>query len=236
MIFKNPLILISTMVLVLCFSITCSTDNNSNIRNKPYTDDTQSTDETQIYASSRTFVTSKIKPNKLDVSGKEFRVKRNPIGKGCFVYDPRTNFKGVERYLVWWAPSDDIAYPLNGPSKMVTPGLNWSRDEGVKAPNSSDVVEYIFKGKPLVATALRTQQSLPVKDTFTVKEYNIYREIINTPMSVSEDQALKNVANKYGVTVIEAKNASRKVQEILFRNKWFGSPDSEIRHASDWVK
>ncbi len=112
MIFKNPLILISTMVLVLCFSITCSTDNNSNIRNKPYTDDTQSTDETQIYASSRTFVTSKIKPNKLDVSGKEFRVKRNPIGKGCFVYDPRTNFKGVERYLVWWAPSDDIAQHL----------------------------------------------------------------------------------------------------------------------------
>ena len=84
--------------------------------------------------------------------------------------------------------------------------------------------------------SIKTQQSLPAKDTFTVKEYNIYRDIINMPMSVSEEQAIKNAANKYGVTILEAKNASKKVQEILFRNNWFGSPDSEIRHASDWGK
>ena len=69
---------------------------------------------------------------------------------------------------------------------------------------------------------------------FTVKEYLIYDAVISTPMSLSEAQALHNAAERYAVTVDEARRITDKVQEILFRNKWFGRPDSEIQHASDW--
>ena len=66
-------------------------------------------------------------PNKLKVGGREFKTKVNPKGKGTFVYDPRTIFNGVERNLIWLV-LDDTAYPLNGPSKMLTPQLKWPRE------------------------------------------------------------------------------------------------------------
>ncbi len=66
-------------------------------------------------------------PNKLGVGGAEFRTKPNPKGKGVFVYDPRTKFHGAERRLIWLV-LDEQAYPLNGPSKMLTPRLKWPRE------------------------------------------------------------------------------------------------------------
>ena len=89
------------------------------------------------------------------VSGREFRVKRNPTAPGgAFVYDPRDRFQGVERNLVWWVPSGDIgaliAYPLNSPSRLVTPGSEFPGRAGLtEFPNTPDVVAYVFRGEPM---------------------------------------------------------------------------------------
>jgi len=64
--------------------------------------------------------------NNLGVSGREFKTKPNPKGKGIFVYDPRTNFNGAKRNLIWIV-IDDEAYPLVGASKNLTPSLKWTR-------------------------------------------------------------------------------------------------------------
>ena len=75
----------------------------------------------------RGIVIQALEPNKLGVGGAEFRTKPNIKGDGVFVYDPRVRFHGVERYLIWLVIDDD-AYPLNGPSKKLTPGLKWPRE------------------------------------------------------------------------------------------------------------
>ena len=75
----------------------------------------------------RGLVIQALEPNKLGVGGAEFRITPNVKGDGVFVYDPRTRFHGVERYLIWLV-IDDYAYPLNGPSKTLTPGLKWPRE------------------------------------------------------------------------------------------------------------
>ena len=62
----------------------------------------------------------------------------------------------------------------------------------------------------------------------------MYRAVVDTPFSVSEDQALRNVAQQYGASPEDVKAAADKVQEMLFENDWFGTPQSEIRRASDW--
>jgi hypothetical protein len=54
-------------------------------------------------------------------------------------------------------------------------------------------------------------------------------------MSVTEAQAFENAAALHGVTPGEAERAADKVQLILFENGWLGSPESEIKHASDWT-
>jgi 2-hydroxychromene-2-carboxylate isomerase len=53
-------------------------------------------------------------------------------------------------------------------------------------------------------------------------------------MGVSESKALESVARKYGVSAEEAKKSVTAVQEALSSNGWFGTPESEIRRASDW--
>jgi len=75
----------------------------------------------------RGIVIQAVEPNKLKVGGAEFKTIDNPKGDGVLVYDPRTEFYGVKRYLIWMVINDE-AYPLNGPSKMVTPSLSWPRD------------------------------------------------------------------------------------------------------------
>lgn len=70
--------------------------------------------------------------------------------------------------------------------------------------------------------------------TFTVNEYKMYRAVLNVPSSVPEQQALQNVGNRYKIPVEDLRKVVNKVQKILFDNKWFGTPESEIQHASDW--
>lgn len=71
--------------------------------------------------------------------------------------------------------------------------------------------------------------------TFTVLEYRIYRAVIDTPMSVSEAQAISNAATKYGVSPTQARDTTEKAMSALAQNNWFGRPENEIRHASDWA-
>ena len=70
---------------------------------------------------------------------------------------------------------------------------------------------------------------------FTVKEYRIYRAVVDAPMSISESQAYTQAANRFKVSVPKVKKAVETVQRILAKNGWFATPDSEMRHASDWA-
>ncbi len=119
------------------------------IKERNRSDDSRDLAEAIFHGTARNLVIAHVEPNKLGVGGREFRVKRNPVARGCFVYDPRTRFSGVKRNLVWWVPNEEVAYPLNSPSKMVTPGLKWPREDGVSAPSTSSVIEYVFEGKPM---------------------------------------------------------------------------------------
>ena len=114
-------------------------------RQRARSDDAGSLEEVFFHAEARATVIRHVEPNSLRVGGAEFRVKRNPAGRGAFVYDPRTEFSGVTRNLVWWVPEENAAYPLNGPSKLVTPGLEFPARAGLPdAPDTSDVVGYVF--------------------------------------------------------------------------------------------
>jgi len=84
------------------------------------------------------------------------------------------------------------------------------------------------------ATSKRRPTSPPGTGGFTVKEYRIYRAVLDTPMSISDADSLRAVGKRYGVTPAVAKRATRKVQEVLFKNDWMATPEAEIRHASDW--
>jgi len=118
-------------------------------RERANSDDAQTIEEAFFHAEARALVIRHVEPNKLGVGGREFRVKKHPGEEGAFVYDPRTRFSGVERFLVWWVVSTDRAYPLNGPSKGVTPSLPWPRDDNVVAPSTGAVLDYVFHGVPM---------------------------------------------------------------------------------------
>ena len=204
-------------------------------------DDANSVEEANFHSQSRATVILNVEPNRLRVGGREFRVKRNPVEPGgAFVYDPRTRFLGVARNLVWWVPLGELsaltAYPLNSPSKMVTPGLEFPIRAGVSAaPNTAQVVAYVFKGTPIPAPVSQTAAtSNPNLLTYTVKEYRIYRELIDTPMSMSEERAIVDIGRRYRINANEVERIVKRVQRALSRNSWFGSAETEIRHASDW--
>ncbi len=67
--------------------------------------------------------------NDLGVTASELRSKDNPRGEGILVYHPKTSFQGVTRNLIWLV-LDGSPYPLNGPSKSLTPTQPWPRDAG----------------------------------------------------------------------------------------------------------
>ena len=91
-------------------------------------------------------------------------------------------------------------------------------------------------------SSTRTTQKQSIQDdspslsgpTFTVKEYRFYRAVIDTPMSVSEEQALRTIGQRYGASPEEVRSAAEQVQETLSLNGWLGTPESEVRRASDW--
>ena len=70
--------------------------------------------------------------------------------------------------------------------------------------------------------------------SFTVREYRIYRAILDVPMSVSEADGLRRVAQRYDSTPAKVEVTAGKVQSWLSNQSGFGTPDSEIGFASDW--
>jgi len=226
---NNSFLVLIIITLFLIFSC-----NNQDRSAKSKTDDAKIQEELTKHIDSIKLVVSKVDKNKLGVNGERFRAKSNPIGKGCFVYDPNTNYSGVTRQLVWWVPSLSTAYPLNSPSKLVTPSLKWAREDGVDAPTTSEVIGYVFENKLMEKVEQNNNTRLTTNKTFTVKEYKMYREMISIPMSISEEKALENIAKKYDMSTDEVKSSIRKVLEILYTNKWSGSTESEIKHASDY--
>ena len=181
-------------------------------------------------------------PNSLRVTGSEFSTKSNPVGEGVIVYNKRTRFPGVERFLIWLV-INETAFPLNGPSKSLTPKFMWRREADSTAwsrtglpPNATKgIIDWTFKGKEITPTpAASAPKQKSSTETFTVKEYRIYRALINTPMSVSESEAIKLIAKEYGVSQLEVNQTARKVMQILHKNGWAGSPSNEIKYALDW--
>ena len=81
----------------------------------------------------------------------------------------------------------------------------------------------------------RAMTAPPAKrETYTIREYRIYREVMDSPMYISESQALQRTARKFKTTPAHAKAVAEKVMRVLSGNDWFGSRASEERHASDW--
>ena len=208
------------------------------MRDRSRSDDAESIDDAIFHGSARAAVILNVEPNTLGVGGGEFRVKRNPVVPGgAFVYDPRDVFAGVTRNLVWWVPSGDVtaltAYPLNGPSQLVTPGLEFPARAGLlDVPDTTDVVAYVFRGEPMeTIQAAATEIS---SGSFTVREYRIYKAVMDMPLSVSEADARQRVAERNNITADEATQITTMILRTLVGNGWLGTPAQEIRRASDW--
>jgi hypothetical protein len=75
----------------------------------------------------------------------------------------------------------------------------------------------------------------PSVPTFTVVEYRMYRTVIDAPMSVPEEQAVSALAERHAISSDSVQAIVRRVQEVLSRNNWYSTPESETRHASDWT-
>jgi len=72
-------------------------------------------------------VAERIGTNKLNVTKDHLAAIKNPVGKGYFVYVPKTVFFGVKRNVIWFA-GNGMAVKLNGPSDLVTPSMPWRRE------------------------------------------------------------------------------------------------------------
>lgn len=191
-------------------------------------DDAETTEEALFHGVARALVISNVEPNELGVGGREFRVKRNPAGEGCFVYDPRTRFAGTERLLVWWVYDDVTAYALNGPSKMVTPKLKFPQEDlGVRyAPITDQVIDYVFGGKELTEWP-ETGGTTATTEGYTLQEYEIYDFVINANMA--EEDAMEEMAKRFKLSVEEVKKITMKVMEILSENGWIGMSSENLR-------
>lgn len=69
---------------------------------------------------------------------------------------------------------------------------------------------------------------------FTIEEYRIYRAVVDTPLSIPEDQVMRDVAKRHGVTSASTKATTEKVMALLSKGGWLVPPEEAIRHASDW--
>lgn len=84
-------------------------------------------------------------------------------------------------------------------------------------------------------TAVEPATRANEQPSFTVREYRIYRALIDTPMSVAENEARQAVARRFSIPTDSVREIASRVEGILFANRWYDSAASEIRHASDWA-
>ena len=117
---------------------------------------------------------------------------------------------------------------------LVTPGLEFPAQAGVlEVPNTSDVVAYVFHGEPIPAQAAPRRDVGP-KGSFTMRQYQMYRALMDAPMSESESDAFRRIAREFDTTPEDTERIVKMVAETLNRNRWHGTPAQEIRRASDW--
>lgn len=178
--------------------------------------------------------------NNLGIAPEDLAEKANPQGEGTFVYVPQSRFSGVERFLIW-VVIDGQAYPLNGATKNITPSLVWPREAldatwektGVNRFAATESIDFVFRGIT-PPTTLPTAIPATPTENFTVLEYRLYAAVIDTPLSISEEQAHRNIARDNNTTAQVVKETTTKVLRILVANGWLGTVQNEIRHASDW--
>jgi len=85
----------------------------------------------------------------------------------------------------------------------VRQGLSTGLDRFSPAIKGIDIV---FKGgNP--PTPLPTTQKPSSTGSFTVMEYRLYRAVIDTPMSISESEAIPRIARDYNVTPQQVRDA-----------------------------
>jgi len=72
-------------------------------------------------------VTTALPGNEFGIERAHLRVMDNPRGEGAFVYVPRAEIAGYDRYFVWFVNGDQ-AVALNGPTITATPDLPRPRD------------------------------------------------------------------------------------------------------------
>lgn len=96
-------------------------------------------------------VASALEPGNLEIVASDLESMDNPKGDGTLVFIRETQFNGVERNFIWLV-LDGTAYPLNGASKDVSPGLGWPRDvpeaewakSGLDPYMATEVIEIVF--------------------------------------------------------------------------------------------
>ena len=96
-------------------------------------------------------VSRDLRTNQLGIDASQLRGKLNPQGEGTFVYVPQTEYRGVERYVIWLV-IEEKAFPLNGATKNITPSLPWPREApddlwrrtGLEKSQATEAIRIVF--------------------------------------------------------------------------------------------
>lgn len=219
-----------TLLAAIGIPIESSAQDLDELRQRANSDDARTLREAALHGEARATIIRHLEPNDLAVGGATFRVRRNPVGEGSFVYEPQTRFNGVERNLIWWVDGAGTPFAVNGPSQALTPALDFLPRQG--NPSSGQIVAYVFDGEPIPRP--ERQETPRETDGFTVREYHAYRLVIDAPMSLSEEQAHRRAGQCLDLTSESVAEAVDKVQRLLFSNDWMGRPSQEIEHALNW--
>lgn len=137
---KNHTIRSGIYLLILAILLASSACDN-----KPSSGNTSGSSKTNVDQSldqnAINLVSKAIEQNNLGVTAKDLATKKNPKGEGTFVYVSQTRFSGVERHVIWMVVNSK-AYPLNSPSKQVTPSLPWPREEDDSTWNKTGIDKF----------------------------------------------------------------------------------------------
>ena len=82
--------------------------------------------------------------------------------------------------------------------------------------------------EPIVAISIEQTDG-----SYTVREYRIYRDILETPPTTTDDEAVAMISEKYGMPSDAVTEIMEKVLNIISDNGWFEGADAEIKRASD---
>lgn len=87
----------------------------------------------------------------LNIKSEDLEAIDNPKGEGVFVYVPKTDFYGVERFFLWLYIENN-AYAINGATKDLTPDLSFPRDAksetwdktGLNKYSATEAIDIVF--------------------------------------------------------------------------------------------